>query len=277
MQIINTVEVLRARLQAENAIAFVPTMGNLHAGHLQLVELAKQHGKCVVVSIFVNPLQFAANEDLANYPRTLAEDSAKLQAAGVDVLFAPSEQEMYPTPQTITVQLPAIANELCGASRPGHFVGMATVVLKLLNMVKPQVAVFGKKDFQQLFLLRELVKQLNLPIAIVAGETKREADGLAMSSRNGYLSAAQRLEASRLHRALGLIVDTVQKGDSDFAAIEAQTTQYLTQLGWVVDYISIRSALTLMSAQNGDTQLIVLAAAKLGSTRLIDNIEFSLT
>ena len=277
MQIVNTVEALRTRLQVENAIAFVPTMGNLHAGHLQLVELAKQHGKCVVVSIFVNPLQFGANEDLANYPRTLVEDSAKLQAAGVDVLFAPSEQEMYPTPQTITVQLPTIANELCGASRPGHFVGMATVVLKLLNMVKPQAAVFGKKDFQQLFLIREMVKQLNLPIAIVAGETEREADGLAMSSRNGYLSAAQRLEAPRLHRALSLIVDTVQKGDRDFAAIEAQTTQYLTQLGWIVDYISIRSALTLMPAQNGDAQLIVLAAAKLGSTRLIDNIEFSLS
>lgn len=277
MQIVNTVEALRTRLQVENAIVFVPTMGNLHAGHLQLVELAKQHGKCVVVSIFVNPLQFGANEDLANYPRTLVEDSAKLQAAGVDVLFAPSEQEMYPTPQTITVQLPTIANELCGASRPGHFVGMATVVLKLLNMVKPQVAVFGKKDFQQLFLIRELVKQLNLPIAIVAGETEREADGLAMSSRNGYLSATQRPEAPRLHRALSLIVDTVQKGDRDFAAIEAQTTQYLTQLGWIVDYISIRSALTLMPAQNGDAQLIVLAAAKLGSTRLIDNIEFSLS
>jgi pantoate--beta-alanine ligase len=277
MQIVNTVEALRTRLQVDNAIAFVPTMGNLHAGHLQLVELAKQHGKCVVVSIFVNPLQFGANEDLANYPRTLVEDSAKLQAAGVDVLFAPSEQEMYPTPQTITVQLPAIANELCGASRPRHFVGMATVVLKLLNMVRPQAAVFGKKDFQQLFLIREMVKQLNLPIAIVAGETEREADGLAMSSRNGYLSAAQRLEAPRLHRALSLIVDTVQKGDQDFAAIEAQTTQYLTQLGWIVDYISIRSALTLMQAQNGDAQLIVLAAAKLGSTRLIDNIEFSLT
>jgi pantoate--beta-alanine ligase len=252
-------------------------MGNLHAGHLQLVELAKQHGKCVVVRIFINALQFGANEDLANYPRTLVEDSAKLQAAGVDVLFAPSEQEMYPTPQTITVQLPTIANELCGASRPGHFVGMATVVLKLLNIVKPQAAVFGKKDFQQLFLIRELVKQLNLPIAIAAGETKREEDGLAMSSRNGYLSAAQRLEAPRLHRALSLILDTVKKGDRDFAAIEAQTTQYLTQLGWIVDYISIRSALTLMPAQNGDAQLIVLAAAKLGSTRLIDNIEFSLS
>lgn len=277
MQIVNTVEALRTRLQVENAIAFVPTMGNLHAGHLQLVELAKQHGKCVVVSIFVNPLQFGANEDLANYPRTLVEDSAKLQAAGVDVLFAPSEQEMYPTPQTINVQLPAIANELCGASRPEHFVGMATVVLKLLNMVKPQVAVFGKKDFQQLFLIRELVKQLNLPIAIVAGETKREADGLAMSSRNGYLSAAQRLEAPRLHRVLSLIVDTVQKSDRDFVALEAQTTQYLTQLGWIVDYISIRSSLTLMPAQNGDAQLVVLAAAKLGNTRLIDNIEFSLS
>lgn len=276
MQVVNTVAALRARLKSEPSIAFVPTMGNLHAGHLRLVELAKQHGKCVVVSIFVNPLQFGANEDLANYPRTLAEDSAKLEATGVDILFAPTEQEMYPTPQTITMQLPTIASELCGASRPGHFVGMATVVLKLFNMVVPQVAIFGKKDFQQLFLVRELTKQLNLPIEIVAGDTQREEDGLAMSSRNGYLSTTERLEAARLQRALKLVVEAVKKREQDFAAIEAQTTQYLTQLGWIVDYISIRSAVSLMPAEKSDQQLVVLAAAKLGKTRLIDNIEFSL-
>lgn len=277
MQIVNTVEALRTRLQVENAIAFVPTMGNLHTGHLQLVELAKQHGKCVVVSIFVNPLQFGANEDLASYPRTLVEDSAKLEATGVDVLFAPTEQEMYPTQQTITVQLPAIANDLCGASRPGHFVGMATVVLKLFNMVMPQVAVFGKKDYQQLFLVRELTKQLNLPIEIVAGDTEREEDGLAMSSRNGYLAATERVEAPRLHRALELMVEAIKKGEQDFAAIEAQTTQFLTHLGWIVDYISIRSAMSLMPAEKSEHHFVVLAAAKLGKTRLIDNIEFSLS
>lgn len=275
MQIVNTVEALRARLQTETSIAFVPTMGNLHAGHLQLVELAKTRGQCVVVSIFVNPLQFGANEDLANYPRTLEADCEKLRAAEVDVVFAPTEQEMYPTPQTVTIQLPAIANDLCGASRPGHFIGMATVVLKLLNMVKPQVAVFGSKDFQQLFLIHELVKQLNLPIEIVAGETKREEDGLAMSSRNGYLSAAHRLEAPRLQRALKLVVEAAQKGNQDYDAIEAQTVQFLTQLGWIVDYISIRSAETLMPAEKSDQKLVVLAAARLGKTRLIDNIEFS--
>lgn len=276
MEITTTVAGLRQLLAKETAIAFVPTMGNLHAGHLQLVEVAKQHGRCVVVSIFVNPLQFGANEDLASYPRTLDADCEKLQAAGVNVVFAPSEAEMYPVEQTITVNPPPIANELCGAARPGHFAGVATVVLKLFNMVQPQVAVFGKKDFQQLFIIRELVKQLNLPIAIIGVDTKRDENGLALSSRNGYLSAAQRLEAPRLQRALQLVVEAAKKGEQDFAAIEAQTAQYLTQLGWIVDYVSIRSAQTLLPAENTERQLVVLAAARLGKTRLIDNLEFSL-
>ena len=276
MEIITTVTGLRQRLAKENAVAFVPTMGNLHAGHLQLVEVAKQHGQCVVVSIFVNPLQFGANEDLASYPRTLDADCEKLQAAGVDVVFAPSEVEIYPAKQTITVNPPPIANDLCGAARPGHFAGVATVVLKLFNMVQPQVAVFGKKDFQQLFIIRELVKQLNLPIAIIGVATRRDEDGLAMSSRNGYLSAAQRLEAPRLQRALQLVVEAAKKGEQDFAAIEAQTAQYLTQLGWIVDYVSIRSAQTLLAPVSEERQLVVLGAAKLGNTRLIDNLEFSL-
>lgn len=276
MEIITTVAGLRQRLAKESAIVFVPTMGNLHAGHLQLVEVAKQHGQCVVVSIFVNPLQFGANEDLASYPRTLDADCEKLQAAGVGMVFAPSEAEMYPTEQTITVNPPPIANELCGAARPGHFAGVATVVLKLFNMVQPQVAVFGKKDFQQLFIIRELVKQLNLPIEIVGVATRRDEDGLALSSRNGYLSAAQRLEAPRLQRALQLVVETAKKGEQDFAAIEAQTAQYLTQLGWIVDYVSIRSAQRLLPAEKTERQLVVLAAARLGKTRLIDNLEFSL-
>jgi pantoate--beta-alanine ligase len=274
MHVVSTVAELRQRLDKQKSVAFVPSMGNLHAGHLHLVELAKQQAKCVVVSIFVNPLQFGANEDLANYPRTLEEDCEKLKLAGVDVVFTPTVETMYPTEQTILVEPPAIANDLCGASRPGHFRGVATVVLKLFNMVRPDVAVFGKKDFQQLFIIREMVKQLNLPIEIVAGETMREPDGLAMSSRNGYLLPGQRVEAQRLHRALQQVVDAIQCGNTDFPALESQTTQYLTQLGWVVDYIAIRSSHTLLPANADDTRLVVLGAAKQGRTRLIDNIEF---
>ncbi len=276
MHVVSTVAELRQRLDKQKSVAFVPTMGNLHAGHLHLVELAKQQAKCVVVSIFVNPLQFGANEDLANYPRTLEEDCEKLKLAGVDVVFTPTVETMYPTEQTILVEPPAIANDLCGASRPGHFRGVATVVLKLFNMVRPNVAVFGKKDFQQLFIIREMVKQLNLPIEIVAGETMREPDGLAMSSRNGYLLPGQRVEAQRLHRALQQVVDAIQGGNSDFPALESQTTQYLTQLGWVVDYIAIRSSHTLLPANAEDARLVVLGAARQGRTRLIDNIEFDL-
>lgn len=277
MQVIHTVEALRQKLMAKHPIAFVPTMGHLHAGHLHLAELAKQHGQCVVVSIFVNPLQFGANEDLASYPRTLQADCEKLRAAGVDVVFAPDENEMYPEPQTITVNPPPVANELCGAARPGHFAGVATIVLKLFNMVQPQVAVFGKKDFQQLAIIRQLTAQLNLPVEIIAGETMREADGLAMSSRNGYLTVAQRQEAPRLYRALQLVVEAVKKGSQDFAALEAQTVQYLTQLGWIVDYISIRASRTLTVATAEDRELVVLGAARLGKTRLIDNLEFCRT
>ena len=273
MQVIHAVDALRQRLKAEQAIAFVPTMGNLHAGHLHLVELARQHGQCVVVSIFVNPLQFGANEDLASYPRTLQADCEKLQAAGVDIVFAPSETDMYPQPQTVTVNPPPLANALCGALRPGHFAGVATVVLKLFNMVQPQVAVFGKKDFQQLAIIHQLTAQLNLPVDIIAGETMRETDGLAMSSRNGYLSAAERLEAPRLYRALTLVAEAIEQGECDFAALESQTTQYLTQLGWVVDYISIRASNTLDIATAEDHDLVILGAAHLGKTRLIDNLE----
>ena len=287
MQVIQKSDELSAALAKQDAIAFVPTMGNLHAGHIQLVELAKAQNACVVVSIFVNPLQFGANEDLAKYPRTLEADLAKLEAAGADIVFTPDEYEIYPdfnpsnhaTNQTVTIALPSLANELCGASRSGHFNGVATVVLKLFNLVflngaAKKIAIFGKKDFQQLFIIRDMVKQFNLPIQIIAGETKREEDGLAMSSRNGYLSPAQRLEAPRLHKALGLVVETIQAGKQDFPAIEGQTIQFLTQLGWIVDYIAIRSAHTLLPATQADLQLIVLGAARQGSTRLIDNIEF---
>lgn len=274
MEVITTVAALRQRLANEASVSLVPTMGNLHAGHIHLVELARQHGQCVVVSIFVNPLQFGANEDLASYPRTLEADCTKLKLAGADVVFTPAEKEVYPVAQSIMVEPPAIADELCGAARPGHFRGMATVVLKLLNIVRPQVAIFGKKDFQQLFIIREMVRQFNLPVEIIAGDTMRESDGLAMSSRNGYLNPAQRMEAQRLYRALQQIVQSVQTGNRDVAAIEAQTTQYLTQLGWIVDYISVRSARTLAPATAEDHELVVLGAARQGRTRLIDNIEF---
>lgn len=274
LEIIADIASLRQRLSAEGSIAFVPTMGNLHAGHLHLVKLARERAQCVVVSIFINPLQFGANEDLDNYPRTLQADCALLAEAGADVVFTPSPAEMYPATQTMRITPPPIANELCGAARPGHFDGVATVVMKLFNIVQPQIAVFGRKDYQQLFIIRELVRQFNLPIDIIAGETQREASGLALSSRNGYLNPAQKLEAPRLSRTLQLVVDNVRKGNHDYAAIEAQTSQYLTQLGWIVDYISIRSADTLLPATVDDEALVVLGAARQGQTRLIDNIEF---
>ena len=289
MQVVKTNQALSQALKNQSAIAFVPTMGNLHAGHIQLVELAKNKNACVVVSIFVNPLQFGKNEDLSKYPRTLEADLEKLKLAGADVVFTPTEQEIYPdfdantntTHQSITINLPSIANELCGAVRPGHFSGVATVVLKLFNLVfasgaSTKTAYFGKKDFQQLFIIREMVKQLNLPIEIIAGDTKREADGLAMSSRNGYLTPAQRLEAPRLYRALGLLVDAIKQGRTDFSELEAQANQFLSQLGWIVDYISIRSSASMLPAGLKDQKLIVLGAARQGDTRLIDNIEFTL-
>jgi len=283
MRIIHTVTELRNVLKTESGIALVPTMGNLHAGHIHLVEIAKQHAQCVIVSIFVNPLQFGPNEDLANYPRTLDADCEKLKAAGASIVFAPAVNEMYPDfnaatndlGQTMTINPPPIANELCGTSRPGHFGGVATIVMKLFNIVMPQVAVFGKKDYQQLFIIRELVKQFNLPIQIIAGDTVRESSGLAMSSRNGYLTQAQKTGAARLNQCLKQIATQIQQGNTDFAALEQSTAQTLNNNGWLVDYISVRSARTLAIATAKDTQLVVLAAAKLGNTRLIDNIEFA--
>ena len=285
MQIINTVTELRTALKSHPSIAFVPTMGNLHAGHIHLVALAKQQAECVVVSIFINPLQFGANEDLASYPRTLAADCEKLKAAGASIVFTPNLAEIYPDfdgihlNQTMSIALPPIANELCGASRPGHFSGVATVVLKLFNMVflngaQQQLVVFGQKDFQQLFIIKQLVTQFNLPIQIMAGETVREASGLAMSSRNGYLTAEQREQASQLNHVLQDIVNKIKNGLNDFDALERQATSTLTTQGWLVDYMTVRSALSLSPADGHDRHLVVLGAAKLGNTRLIDNIEF---
>jgi len=284
MQTLDSIAQLRHALEGQNSVALVPTMGNLHAGHLDLVKLAKQQAACVVVSIFVNPLQFGANEDLANYPRTLAADCEKLQAAGADIVFVPSVAEMYPDfdgqdlKQSITVQLPAVANDLCGASRPGHFAGVATVVLKLFNLVQPQVAVFGKKDYQQLFIIREMVKQLNLAITILAADTVREPSGLAMSSRNGYLSSAEKAQACQLRAELVSVSEQVkQQGDrANFSSLEQAAALNLQQQGWQVDYVAIRAASNLQAASAGDTDLVVLAAAKLGTTRLIDNLSLKI-
>jgi pantoate--beta-alanine ligase len=285
MHIIHTVSELKSALKSSPGTALVPTMGNLHAGHIHLVTLAKQHAPCVVVSIFVNPLQFGANEDLASYPRTLEADCEKLEAAGADIVFAPGVQEMYPDfnaasndlGQSMTICSPPVAKELCGASRPGHFNGVATVVMKLFNIVMPRVAVFGKKDFQQLFIIRELVRQFNLPIDIIAGDTIREPSGLAMSSRNGYLTPDQKSDAAALHACLRDIANHIQQGNTDFTVLEQAAAQNLNKKGWVTDYISVRATNTLLPASVQDTRLVVLAAAKIGNTRLIDNIEFSRT
>ncbi|MDP3744804.1 MAG: pantoate--beta-alanine ligase [Methylotenera sp.] len=280
MQIIHTVNELRNVLKAQPSIGFVPTMGNLHAGHVHLVEIAQQHTQCVVVSIFVNPLQFGANEDLASYPRTLEADCAKLKISGVDIVFAPSVAEIYADfdgnnlNQSMIITPPPIAGALCGAARPGHFSGVATVVMKLFNIVQPQVSVFGKKDFQQLFIIKELVKQFNLPTAIIAGNTVRESSGLAMSSRNGYLTSTQKIEAAQLQQCLQQIVSTIKQGNTDFADLEQTAIQALNDKGWSVDYISVRSANTLALATKDDSNLVVLGAAKLGNVRLIDNIDF---
>ncbi|MBI4938739.1 MAG: pantoate--beta-alanine ligase [Nitrosomonadales bacterium] len=271
MEIISSVTDLRSRLRNEPAIAFVPTMGNLHQGHLDLVRIARQHGKCVVVSIFVNPLQFGANEDFGKYPRTLQDDCSKLESLA-DVVFAPPESELYPQPQQVAV-IPPLENDLCGAFRPGHFRGVATVVLKLFNIVQPQLAVFGKKDYQQLYVVRQMAAQLNLPIEVVGGETARAPDGLALSSRNQYLSAGERTEAVFLYQTLAGVRQALLDGAADYAGLERRATQALGARGWLVDYVAVRNQAGLAQPREGEGELVILAAARLGQTRLIDNLE----
>lgn len=275
MQIITTISELRTRLTNERAIAFVPTMGNLHEGHLNLMRLARAHGDCVIASIFVNPLQFGPSEDFDRYPRTLDADCAKLQGLA-DVVFTPSVNEMYPAAQSVFIEPPAIANELEGASRPGHFRGMATVVLKLLNIVRPQVAVFGKKDYQQLHIIRQMVAQLAVPIRIVGGETVRAADGLALSSRNQYLSAPQRSDAIFLYQTLQGMRRDILAGEPDIERLQRQAVEALAARGWKVDYVAVRRQSDLLSASQLQGELVILAAASLGDTRLLDNIEVAL-
>jgi len=258
----------------------VPTMGNLHEGHLNLVRLARDHGSCVVASIFVNPLQFGPTEDFDRYPRTLEADCAKLQGLA-DMVFAPAVDEMYPVQQTVFVEPPPVANELCGASRPGHFRGMATVVLKLLNIVQPQAVLFGKKDYQQLHIIRQLVAQLNLPARIVGGETVRAADGLALSSRNQYLSADQRSEAVFLYRTLQEMRQAILQGERDFEHLQKRAVEALAARGWLLDYVAVRNQSDLQPAspaqgEPAQRELVILAAARLGNTRLLDNVEVCL-
>lgn len=277
MQIFSNVAELRSALaqirRQGKTIAFAPTMGNLHAGHISLMRQAREHADCVVASIFVNRLQFGPNEDFDKYPRTFKADCAQLQDAGVEFLFAPTEADLYPEPQTYVIEPPEIQFHLEGECRPGHFRGVATVVMKLFQIVQPDVALFGKKDYQQLMVLRSMVKQFMLPIKVVGGETVRAEDGLALSSRNGYLSPEERAEAPRLQKTLQSIRQAVLSGDKDYATLCKNATENLDSHGWKTDYISICRQHDLAPATGTDTNLVIVAAAKLGIPRLLDNLE----
>ena len=264
MQILRDTASLRRAVPA-GEVAFVPTMGNLHHGHASLMRIAQQHAPRVAVSIFVNRLQFLPNEDFDKYPRTFERDCAMLEREGVEFLFAPDESVLYPEPQLVRVHPGPLGEDLEGKFRPGFFEGVATVVMKLFNCVRPRVAVFGKKDYQQLMVVRAMARQLDLPLEVVAGETVREPDGLAMSSRNAYLSAAERAEAPRLYRLLQEVAAGKDPG---------QAAGELAKAGWRPDYVEVRRRRDLQAPLTGDRELVVLAAARLGQTRLIDNLEF---
>jgi pantoate--beta-alanine ligase len=267
---------LRERLQREPNNVFVPTMGHLHEGHIDLMRIAKPKAACTVVSIFVNRMQFGPKEDFERYPRTFQSDCDKLRSAGVDVVFAPDEKEIYPEPQTFAVEPSDLQHILDGAFRPGHFRGVATVVLKLFNMVMPHAAIFGKKDYQQYLVLRDMVRQFALPVEIIPAETVRAADGLALSSRNGYLSAAERAEAPRLYSLLRDAREKIAKGERNFQRIELEAMSLLSQNGWAPQYVAVRRRADLQAPAPEERELVVLAAAYLGKTRLIDNIELAL-
>ena len=277
MQIIHTVKELREWRKTAGRVAFVPTMGNLHEGHLALVREAKKRADNVVVSIFVNRLQFGQGEDFDKYPRTLGQDAAKLEGEGVAVVFAPDEKELYPNvEQRYNVEPPNLQNELCGRFRPGHFRGVATVVTKLFNIVQPDAACFGKKDYQQLAIIKGFAEDLNFNVEIVPVDTGRASDGLALSSRNQYLNGNERAEAPRLFRELNKIAEALHGGNLAYAELEQTAVRNLMAAGWTVDYVEIRHAESLAVAHAGDKDLVVLAAARLGGTRLIDNVEVSL-
>lgn len=275
MDIIHSVAELRERLKREPDNCFVPTMGNLHEGHIELVRMAKPKAACTVVSIFVNRLQFGPREDFDRYPRTLAGDAEKCKEAGVNVVFAPDEKEIYPEPQTYVVEPPELQYILEGAARPGHFKGVATVVLKLFNMVQPKSAIFGKKDYQQCRVLQNMVHQLAMPIEIIIAETVRASDGLALSSRNGYLTAEERAEAPQLYRALQRAKAEIENGKRDYLRIELEQQSILAGRGWKPDYIAVRRRHDLQPPEEGDRELVIVAAARLGAVRLIDNVELT--
>jgi pantoate--beta-alanine ligase len=277
---IHDLNALRAQVESWRRggnVAFVPTMGSLHAGHLSLVRAARLLADRVVVSIFVNPMQFGAGEDFASYPRTLERDAKMLEGEGTDLLFAPSVETMYPKPQDqqTRVEVPVLSDLLCGASRPGHFVGVATVVCKLFNMVQPDLALFGKKDFQQLMVIRRMADDLAMPVRVVGVDTMREPDGLAMSSRNAYLGEQERAIAPVLYRVLSGLAHKLREGSDDYAGLQAQAARELDENGLRTDYVAIRRAADLLEPDAGEAQLVVLAAAYLGKARLIDNIEIA--
>ena len=278
MQTVHDIKPLRARVRAwrdeGHRIALVPTMGNLHDGHLSLVRRAREVAGRVVTSIFVNPLQFGPGEDYAAYPRTLEDDAVKLAESGVDLLFAPGVEQMYPQGREghTRIEVPGLSDILCGASLPGHFTGVATVVNKLLNQVQPDVAVFGEKDWQQLVVIRRMVRDLDMPVEIIGVPTCREPDGLAMSSRNGYLSAAERQRAPALYAALQDLAQRLREGDRDYAALEQEGREALRRAGLEPEYVNILRADDLCPPQEDDKTLIILAAARLGRARLIDNL-----
>lgn len=279
MQTLHQIAELRQQIQAARQagkrIAFVPTMGNLHAGHMSLVDEARRHADLVVASIFVNPLQFGANEDLDSYPRTLEADQSKLKAHGCELLFAPSANEMYPDGNNLPthVEVSGLSDIHCGASRPGHFRGVATVVTKLFCIVQPDVAVFGKKDYQQLAVIRQMTRDLSLPVEIVGVDTFRNEHGLALSSRNGYLSEPEIEQATAIFRSLNRLAEQLQNGCKDFSQLEEQANQQLEDHGFRRDYVRICRQQDLQPATRDDKQLVILAAAKLGPARLIDNLE----
>ena len=282
MRIISDIHDLRAQMSGQNRVAFVPTMGNLHAGHLSLMKIAAVHGDPVVASIFVNRLQFGPNEDFDKYPRTMQSDVDKLEAEYVYVLFAPTEKDLYPEPQEYRVLPPTqLGDILEGEFRPGFFQGVCTVVLKLFSCVQPRVAVFGKKDYQQLMIIRSMCRQLALPVEIIAAETVRDVDGLALSSRNQYLSVEDRAEAPRLYRMLNQVRDAIQADVAHAAenlhALEEKAVAELTEHGWKPDYVAVRRQHDLLKPTPEQVRagepLVILAAARLGTTRLIDNLE----
>lgn len=258
----------------DKKIAFVPTMGNLHRGHLSLVDVAREKADLVIVSIYVNPIQFGENEDFSNYPRTLGTDSYALCQRDVDFVYTPSTRDLFVDNNLSAVQVnvPALSGILCGKYRPGHFEGVATVVAKFFNLVQPDIAIFGQKDYQQLKVIEQMVQHLQFPIEIIGASTVREEDGLAMSSRNQYLNDAERVVAPELYRELLHIKAAVESGATDFSELEIKATTQLTEAGFKPDYISVRNAQTLENPESPRDSLVVLGAAWLGDTRLIDNI-----